>query len=390
MLSLKKQALFTAKYFSLNNEILPISLQKEFDSLKKCCYSYNLKAAKENDHEACAKKAKLQQQACCCSNYFNYFSIAVWNDHHRCAERISRECGVEQQLFRNLLPNNFIGNRVAIKYCLTKNTLNQNALAWSAMEGDFETFKFLLKWGLKPTDEIMFFLFADILKQPSNLVAIQTTNDDYCARPDDVLLSPKKASAKQAMRKMNAICFEALLHLYPENSKYLKSILVHDNLQCLAVLYKLGVFLPNKLLKVAVRWDSIACLEFLVKVMDVDNSLLGFAIQSRSFKCSKFLFQNGFASDLALYYSVKYRCFQLLKWFSERMFFTGGIEILRDDCNFLKTAVAVDCLFIPSLQREKVENFFQSDNFEQFKINQQLAFCGNGNFIDVYSLLKNE
>lgn len=391
--SLKQQSLAAFTHFKLSTLYkLPKALADLSERMEKCCFSFDAEAATAAGHDACLERAKFNQLACCSGNYF---CTAVWNDHDRCARRIARACNVDAYL-ANLVPGTspapevFLETRAVAKYLIEKEaTLPENIILWVASQGDFETLSLLLRWGCKPTDAVFRAVLVDSTVY-GRVDYVPAAPHDRCARSVDKTLEPGVAFVRQCMRKSNANCLEALLEFAPPVKKHVKRAIMHDNLQCLVVLARRGCPLPRTAVDIAICWDSADCLDYLLESRDarVDNSALGLAIEKRSFRCAKILFARGHSRDLALYYCVKFRCFQLLKYFTENGCQLGGLEILVDDCLFLKTALAVNCLHVPDVDREKVEIFFASGFFEQYKINQQLAFCGNGNNIDIYSLLR--
>lgn len=390
LLSLKKQCLSAVKYYStfnmLNTSPLPLTLRESLKTLDNCCWMFDAQAALENEHETCLENAKFNQLACCSGNYF---CTAVWNDHYKCAERIARLFHVDEYLesimdqtdIKKISPV-FIEPRAAVKYLMQKNfPFKSSALIWLAIEGDSETFELLLRWGCEPTKDVFSAVLADFSRKGSCEYE-SVFPSDFCFRKSDEALEPSVAHARQCMRKNNVNCLEALLKFAPATKRHVKRAIINDNLQCLALLLKRNYPLPESAIDIAVYWDSVDCLDFLMSSLSIDNSALSLAIEKRSFRCAKLLFLRGHSNDLALYYCVKFRCFQLLKFFTENGSVVGGLEILIDDCNFLKTAFAVNCLWVPASFREKVQKFFESGHYEQYKINQQFALCGNGKFID--------
>lgn len=395
--SLKNQCLVAVKYYScltlidLNQACLPKTLLDSMNRMRKCCFSFDSETASSNFHYECLEKAKLNQLSCCSGNYF---CTAVWNDHYKCAKRIALQFNVDGYIESIINQSNvcatpkiFIETRAVIKYLLEKNySFSSATLVWVASECDFETLEWLVRWGCKPTSVVFNVVLSDVVSSgPVDYVSVSPV--DYCSRMSDEMLDPSVSFSKQCMRKSNANCLEVLLQFEPPTKKMAKRAIVSDNLQCLVVLKRRGCPFPSDAIDIAIVWDSLDCLEYLLCQYDVDNSVLALAIEKRSFRCAKLLFLRGYCCDLALYYCVKFRCFQLLKFFTENGCNLGGLEVLIDDCQFLKTAFAVNCLKLPGLDREKVENFFDSGYFEQYKINQQLAFCGNGENIDIFELL---
>lgn len=398
MHSLKQQCLISVKYYSefsmLKVSQLPASLMHQLNQLELCCFSNNIQCASALKHDLCYQKAKLNQLACCSGDYF---STAVWNDHFLCAERISKKHNLVAYL-KNVIekrddaiqPPIFIETRAAVKYLMEIYAkFLRHALVWIAKENDFESFDLLLRWGCLPTKEVFNAVLADTMKISAHysIQFNQVCSNDYCTRLGDNFLAPPLALKQQSMRKSNVKCLMALLQYELPTKRHVKRAIVNDNLQCLAFLVKQGCLLPDGAINIAVVWDSLDCLNFLLGFIKADNSVIGLAIENRSFRCAKLLFNLGYSKDLAVYYCVKYRCFQLLKYFTKNGGCVGGLEFLVDDCAFLKTAFAVNCLYLPGTNHQKVENFFNSKLYEQYIINQQLAFCGNGENIDLFSLL---
>jgi len=392
--SLKQQCLEAVECFSVDASSLPRTLVALTQQMKKCCFSFDAEAAASNGHDACLERAKLNQLACCSGNYF---CTAVWNDHYRCARRIARARDVDSYLKTvgretSAAPKVFLETRAVVKYLMERDgRVPENVVVWVASQADFETLALLLRWGCQPKEAVFRVVLADTAAV-GRVDYAPAAPSDGCSRVADKTLEPGIAFVRQCMRKSNASCLEALLEFAPSTEKHAKRALVYDNLQCLVVLERRGCPLPKKAVCIAIRWDSVDCLRHLLLRRDasVDNSALGLAIEKRSFRCAKLLFSLGHSRDLALYYCTKFRCFQLLKYFTENGCLLGGLEILIDDCLFLKTALAVDCLHVPGVEREKVEIFFASPKFEQYKINQQLAFRGDGNNIELFSLLRDD
>jgi len=335
--------------------------------------------------------APEQPQECCL-----IFYTAVWKDHYKCSKRIALLHGVDAYL-KSLMnqsdvgpvPQLFFEPKTVVKYLLNENfSFSSNALVWAAAESHYEIVAWFLRWGCRPTAAVfdVILSYRDSFGHPVDYIS--TSPLDYCCRMADETLEPHIALNRQCMRKSNANCLEAVLLFEPPTEAMAMSAIESDNLQCLVVLKRRSCPFPADAVKVAVACDSLDCLDYLLCQYSVDNSVLGLAIQHKSVRCAKLLFHKGYCCDLALYYCVKFQCFELLKFFTRQGYLIGGIEILKDDCRFLKTAFENNYLQLPGFSLEKVENFFASEQFEQYKINQHLAFRGVQENIDIVALLK--